>query len=200
MQKKNDLKPPYENVRVSRQIDKKSQSHPTLIDRLRSLYLRKTLGLDCGKSTIFKKNVTLSISKKGALKIGDHCLFHQGVSILLTLPSPHVAIGNWVFIGRDTIIASKISIEIGDFTVFAPRCYVIDHEHGFQVNNLILNQKSVLNSVSIGRDCYFGTGAVVTSGVTVGDGAIVGANSVVVTDIPAGEVWAGVPARYIRNR
>jgi len=34
----------------------------------------------------------------------------------------------------------------------------------------------------------------------IGDGAIVGAGSVVTRDIPSGEVWAGNPARKLRNR
>lgn len=36
--------------------------------------------------------------------------------------------------------------------------------------------------------------------VTIGEDAIVGAGSVVTKDIPAGEVWAGNPARFIRKR
>jgi serine O-acetyltransferase len=34
----------------------------------------------------------------------------------------------------------------------------------------------------------------------IGDRAIIGANSVVTDDVPAGEIWAGSPARYIRDR
>ena len=33
----------------------------------------------------------------------------------------------------------------------------------------------------------------------IGDGSIVGAGSVVTQDVPAGEVWAGNPARKLRN-
>ena len=41
---------------------------------------------------------------------------------------------------------------------------------------------------------------VVLAGVTIGDGAIVGAGSVVTGDIPSGQIWAGNPARYIKDR
>jgi acetyltransferase-like isoleucine patch superfamily enzyme len=36
-------------------------------------------------------------------------------------------------------------------------------------------------------------------GVTIGEKAMIGAGSLVVKDIPAGQLWVGSPARYIRN-
>jgi acetyltransferase-like isoleucine patch superfamily enzyme len=39
---------------------------------------------------------------------------------------------------------------------------------------------------------------VILKGVHIGKGAIVGAGSVVTKSIPAGEAWAGVPARRLR--
>lgn len=43
-------------------------------------------------------------------------------------------------------------------------------------------------------------GAVICPGVTIGDGAIVAAGAVVTCDIPPGEIWGGVPARFIKRR
>lgn len=59
-------------------------------------------------------------------------------------------------------------------------------------------------SVIIGSDVTIGAGAAVLfqSGQTleIGDGAVVGANSVVTRNVPAAEIWAGSPARFIRRR
>ena len=38
------------------------------------------------------------------------------------------------------------------------------------------------------------------SGITIGKGSIVAAGSVVTKDIPACEIWGGIPAKKIRNR
>jgi serine O-acetyltransferase len=58
--------------------------------------------------------------------------------------------------------------------------------------------------IVIGDDVVIGAGAVVLfrSGetVTIGERAVIGANAVVTADVPPGEIWAGNPARKIRDR
>lgn len=53
--------------------------------------------------------------------------------------------------------------------------------------------------VTVERGARVGLNATVLPGVTVGAGAIVGAGSMVTKDVPAGEVWAGNPARFMRK-
>ncbi len=53
--------------------------------------------------------------------------------------------------------------------------------------------------VHIGRGAYLGMNTLVVKPVTIGENAIVGAGSIVTKDIPANEVWAGCPARFIRK-
>lgn len=50
---------------------------------------------------------------------------------------------------------------------------------------------------------YIGAGAaILNSGPTlvVGEGAVIGANSVITRSVPAGEIWAGNPARKVGSR
>jgi sugar O-acyltransferase (sialic acid O-acetyltransferase NeuD family) len=54
-------------------------------------------------------------------------------------------------------------------------------------------------NVRVGRSAYIGSGALVREDRSIGSGALVGMGAVVTRDIPPHEVWAGVPARYIRN-
>jgi len=49
------------------------------------------------------------------------------------------------------------------------------------------------------RGASVGSGTTLLCGVTVGEGATVGAGSVVTKSVPAGEVWAGNPARMLRK-
>lgn len=47
------------------------------------------------------------------------------------------------------------------------------------------------------RGASIGAGAVLLPGVRIGAGAMIGAGAVVTKDVPAGETWAGNPARRL---
>jgi len=51
----------------------------------------------------------------------------------------------------------------------------------------------------IEENASIGSSATILCGITVGRGAIVGAGSVVTKNVPAGEIWAGNPARFMRK-
>lgn len=53
--------------------------------------------------------------------------------------------------------------------------------------------------VYIKKGAYIGMNALIVKSVTIGEHAIVGAGSVVTKDIPAYQVWAGNPARFIKE-
>ncbi len=53
--------------------------------------------------------------------------------------------------------------------------------------------------ITIRKGASIGAGAVVLGGVTIGEKAMIGVGSVVTHDVPAGELWYGNPARFIRK-
>ena len=73
---------------------------------------------------------------------------------------------------------------------------------GNAIINAHLTEKGelVMAPVSIGSNALIGMGSVIQPGCTIGEGAIVASRAVVPkwTDIPPGEVWAGIPAKCIR--
>lgn len=56
----------------------------------------------------------------------------------------------------------------------------------------------ILGGASVGDQCMIGSGAKILPRIKVNDGAIIGAGAIVNQNIPAGEIWAGVPARKIK--
>lgn len=61
------------------------------------------------------------------------------------------------------------------------------------------NPDWVLEKTTIKRGASIGAGSTVLCGITIGEGAMIGAGSVVTKDVPAGEVWVGNPARFLRK-
>jgi UDP-2-acetamido-3-amino-2,3-dideoxy-glucuronate N-acetyltransferase len=49
------------------------------------------------------------------------------------------------------------------------------------------------------QGAFIGSGAVILCGLTIGQGAAIGAGAVVTRDVPAGEVWVGNPARFLKK-
>lgn len=87
-----------------------------------------------------------------------------------------------IMIGHDTNISSHVKMITGSHDIDDP-----DFTADFK-------------PIHIGHHCWIGTGAIVLQGVNIGDGAVVAAGAVVTKDVPACEVWGGVPARFIRKR
>lgn len=50
------------------------------------------------------------------------------------------------------------------------------------------------------KSATIGSGVKIIGGVTIGERAVIGMGSVVTKDVPANQIWAGNPARYLRDR
>ena len=105
-----------------------------------------------------------------------------------------VNIGKNVFIGEGVIIDTirPDLLSIGDNTLVTARCMILTHFYK--------NGTFYYGDVRIGKGCFIGMNSIIANSVTIGDGAVVGAGSVVTKDIPAGEIWAGNPAKFLRKK
>lgn len=123
-----------------------------------------------------------------------------------------VTLRQYSYIGNDCFM---VNVEIGAFCSIADRVCVGGAEHPiervssspvFHKGNNVLDVNFQAfpyihtPQTIIENDVWIGIGAIVKAGVTIHNGAVVGAGSVVTHDIPAYEIWAGNPARKIRDR
>ena len=53
--------------------------------------------------------------------------------------------------------------------------------------------------VKIGNNVHIGMNAMIVQPVTIGDDVIIAAGAVVTKDIPTGEIWGGIPAKFIKK-
>ena len=61
------------------------------------------------------------------------------------------------------------------------------------------DRKFYAGRVVIGKGVFIGMNTLIVNAVNIGDGAVIGAGSIENRDIPAGEIWAGNPARFIKK-
>lgn len=75
----------------------------------------------------------------------------------------------------------------------------ITHDGGTLLFRDRVPDLEITKPIIIGDDVYVGTSALLLPGITIGDGSIIAAGAVVTKNVPAGEVWGGVPARRIET-
>jgi sugar O-acyltransferase (sialic acid O-acetyltransferase NeuD family) len=88
-------------------------------------------------------------------------------------------------------------VEVGAHVAVMP-AVVLTHDDVVEEGATFGAGARVAGAVRIGRGAYVGSGALLREGIVVGAGAVVGMGAVATRSVPAGEVWAGVPARRLR--
>mgnify|MGYP005998619311 CR=1 FL=1 len=130
---------------------------------------------------------------------------HVGPGSVIWAPQL-LQVGSDVYVGKHATI--QVDGQIGDGVLIANGVGIVgrrDHDIR-EVGKTIRRSKWVGDDVSlsdpvcIGSDTWIGYNAIVYSGVTIGNSSIVAAGSVVVKDVPANTIVAGVPAKEIKSR
>ena len=85
---------------------------------------------------------------------------------------------------------------LGRHVVVMPNC-VITHDDDIEDFVTLAAGVALGGSVHVGEAAYLGMNASVHPGVAIGDEATIGMGAVVLTDVPARETWAGVPAKHL---
>ena len=121
-------------------------------------------------------------------------------------------IGRYTYVGHDCFL---LKANIDSFTSIADGCRIGGYTHSMErvsTSPVFEAGKNVLKknfaqfemrstpTTTIGADVWIGANTTIISGVSIGVGAVVGAGSVVTHDIPPYEIWAGNPARKIKDR
>lgn len=126
----------------------------------------------------------------------------DGVVLLCSGPPKEnkIAIDQGTYLNRYTMLDAHSQISIGRNCMIGPHCYITDANHGRALGVLVREQQMEPLPVVIEDDVWLGAGVVVLPGVRLGRGCVIGAGAVVTHDVPAGAVFAGVPAVSIGNR
>lgn len=114
-------------------------------------------------------------------------------------PGKAITIGDHTFIGSCCEFNIKQNITIGNNVLIASGCRFIDHDHQYKKGELIRIQENVMGSIVVKDNAWIGANSVILKNVIIEEGAVIAAGSVVRTNIPAYEIWGGIPAKFIKK-
>lgn len=164
-----------------------------------------------------------ALSSLGLARLGDGVLIHPTVIIIglenlsigdcsridaytVIVANGPVSIGRNVHVGAGCYMAGAGGIEIADFAGVSQgaRIYsVTDDFSGRAMTGPTLPPAFTAVAkapVVIGRHVVLGSGSAVLPGAHVGDGCAIGAMSLVNRSLPPWGLYAGAPARLVRER
>lgn len=163
-------------------------------------YKFNLLGAKIGKSVKLGR-VLMSIPEQ--VSIGHFCVLEDDVRLRVggSWKNSFIAIGQNTFIGHSTQINVGSMFKIGDNCMIAPMCIFSDAHHTFSNTEIPMNQQEcIYTSIVIEDDVWIGSGVIVLGGVTIHKGSVIAAGALVNKDIPAYEIWGGVPVKKIKSR
>jgi acetyltransferase-like isoleucine patch superfamily enzyme len=121
--------------------------------------------------------VSLWAGQNGKIEIGENV----GISNATIISENQIFIGSKVYIGGGTQIYDN------DF-------------HPLTSKGRDSNPNEIPNEpIHIGEGVFIGGHCIILKGVKIGENSIIGAGSLVTGNVPANEIWAGVPAKKIRS-
>lgn len=152
----------------------------------------------------FYKFVIMPIKKNSLAECGEKVFIGENSSITYK----NVHIGNDVSIGfKACFLSTKAQIFIGDHVMLGPNVLIITGNHRIDIIGRYM--KDIKESekfpeddqdVIIEDDVWIGANAIILKGVIVGEGSVIAAGSVVTKNIEPYSIYAGVPAKKIKNR
>ena len=121
------------------------------------------------------------------------CLFTVGDSALIKI-GDNVGMSSTAIVARDRIIIGN-NVRIGGNVVI----YDTDF-HSLNLEERLARVDCGIKTapVIIEDNVFIGAHSTILKGVTIGVNSVIGACSVVTKDVPANQIWAGNPARFIR--
>ena len=101
-------------------------------------------------------------------------------------PGAKISVGN-SFFNNDCSLCAREEIVIGDDCLFGENVRIYDNNHVFKYAGTPVSQQGFkAEKVTIGDNCWIGTGCILLKGARIGDNCVISAGQVVNFPVPAG--------------
>lgn len=141
------------------------------------------------------------ISGRSRMKINDRVRIFPGARIEV-LDGGELVIESDVSIGPNVNITVARSVRIGSGSTISANVFITDMDHDISVKDKsVMKTPNIISSGTvIGKYSFIGAGVVILAGSTIDDNVVIGANSVVKGKLNCSSIYAGSPARFVRER
>ena len=121
---------------------------------------------------------------------------------LATIVHPAAHLASSTELGAGAIVlagtVATTDVTIGSNCLIMPNV-TLTHDDVLSDHVICAGGAALAGEVHVGEGAYLGAGCRVRERRWVGAWALVGMGAVVLEDVPVGQVWTGVPARYLRS-
>lgn len=108
-----------------------------------------------------------------------------------------IEIGDYVLISPGVRIMAADKVLIGNSCMFGHGACITDADwHGIYDRTKVVGDPK---PVVLEENVWVGEDAMICKGVKIGANSIIGARSVVTKDVPSNSIYAGNPAKFVRN-
>jgi len=159
----------------------------------------------CGKGVIIGDNTYIDALSKNGITIGSNVSIGRNSIIectgIISEIGDSLIIENGVGIASNAFIGVRGKVIIGANTIIGPYLKIHSENHNFaSVEKTIRSQGTNRKGITIGSDCWIGSGVTILDGVNIGNKCIVAAGAVVTKDCKDYSIVGGIPAKLIRSR
>jgi maltose O-acetyltransferase len=146
---------------------------------------------------IFASTQRGGMLRRAGVVLGDDVEIEQGLRVA---GGGSLQIGDSCYLGFDLFIDCEGGVVIGKGTAIAQGARIISSGHEvLPVETGKIVGPTTPAPVTIGEQVWIGAGAIILPGITIADYCVIGAGAVVTRDTASGGVYAGVPARRIKE-
>ena len=126
---------------------------------------------------------------KSTIVIGEKFTTRRGC--LFQLFGGQLLIGNNVFFNNYCCVTSQGRIEIGDNTFVGEGVKIYDHNHKYEFREDKLDIAPLefsVGRITIGKNCWIASNAIILNDVTIGDNVIIGGGCLIHKSIPSNTI------------
>lgn len=183
-----------------------------LYSKARLQVLLKGNGVEGAKGMVSNGTPVIDVANGGRFFIGDNLVINNGnyynrigrqqPCYFVVHKNGVMKFGNNIGMSATAFVCTN-SITVGDNVKIGGNVAVYDTDfHPLEKESrrgMDDGQYAKSAPVIIGNDVFIGAHSIILKGVTIGDGSIIGAGSVVAKSVPPNQIWAGNPAKFIKN-